>query len=359
MEKDLLQQLKSLNRIQPSTAWKSSAREDILAQVMSEDTPQKLGKGAEFFYFLKFSNGFFQDFIMRPVGTFALILILILGGGALKVKADGSLPGDLLYFLKRGGEKAQMAFIFDEDKKSDLQLELVDKRIRELNRIALAENNDNQEKMRKALENFHKDFTLVKENMHLAQNDPEKALKMAQKMEDKTSEMHFVLNKVQDKSSDNAKNDIKEAMDEVSEANFSALEVIVEKDENKEIQGIAQKIDEKIEEASEEAEEAGGEALAKLEEAKKELVNMQFVAALQKVKESKEIIDQASSNEDIEGKEETSTSTIDIITEESQNTTTTDLFLNNDNSPTSTIFSTGMVKGTSTEDTGTSSSTEE
>ncbi len=311
MEKILLQQLKSLNKIQPSTKWKETAREDILAQIVSEDSPRRLGKGAEFFYFLKFSGGIFHDFIMRPAGTFILVLFLVLGGGVLKVKADSSLPGDWLYSLKRGGEKAQIALVFDENKKSELRLEMIEKRVKELNKIALKEN-DNQERIKKALENFHKDFVPIKENLSLAQKDSGNALKIAQKIEDKTSEMHFILNKTQNKVKNSTnKQDIKKVIDEVSKANLNALEIIVKKNDLQKKEEISQKIDEKIAEVSKEVVETGDkEALIKLKEAKENLANMEFVAALQKVKESKEILNQEKERFNKESLDDNSTSTI-------------------------------------------------
>ena len=86
--------------------------------------------------------------------------------------------------------------------------------------------------------------------------------------------------------------DIDKAIEDVSRANLTALGVLVD---NKIEDGgqIAQKIDNKIDEAADKLsklENVSEDVLAKLEEAKEELENKNFVVALQKIKESNELL---------------------------------------------------------------------
>ena len=306
MEKDLLQQLKSLNKIQPSTEWRSSAREDILAQIMGEDSPQKVSLWAEFLYFIRFSSGMFNDFVMKPAGTMALVFLLVLGGGVLKVGADSALPGDLLYSLKKGGEKVQVALIFDDEKRMATRLKIMDERVREIN-TAVSKMEKNQDiKVRKALASFHKDFTSIRENL-ASTEEAENSVRIAKNIEDKTSEMQFILTRAQGKSEEDLKGDLDKAIKDVSDTNLVALGVLVDNDGDDSGQ-FAQKIDSKIDEAME---GASDDVLAKLEEAKEELENKNFVVALQKIKESNELLNDKEGIE-IESDFEEATTTLEI-----------------------------------------------
>lgn len=294
--KDLATQLKELNKIQPSTQWKDSSKQAILAKI-SESSPKKMSLLAEFLYFAKLSGNLFQSFVMKPVGTMALVAVLVLGGGVLKVTADNSLPGDLLYSLKTGGEKMQVALIFNEEKRVQARLKIINERINEINTIIANKEKDQEAKTIMALNNFHRDFLPVQEDLVSVSGSTE-AIRIARSVEDKTNEFGFILNKTQDKTGDLAQSDIKKAIDDVNRANFRALEVLVVGGDDD--SQIAKKIDTKIFEA--EGSTTNGEALAKLDEARLELENLNFVVALQKIKESSQLVEDennATSSEDV------------------------------------------------------------
>lgn len=285
--KDLTKQLKSLYKIQPSPEWKVLARKEILATIESENSPYKANRWAEFLYYFKFSTGFFNNFMAKPIGTFILALLLVLGGGILKVKADSSLPGDLLYALKRGGEKARMVFVFNKNEKSDLQLALVDERVKELNMI-LSKDDIRDKEIKQAFDNFHKDFIPVKENLSLANNS-----EIAKKVEDKTNDFKFILSKTQKNVPENSKKDVKNVIAEINKVNLKALQVMAVGNNNQDNKEIAVKINDKIGELSKKAKNSviSKKALAKLDKAKQDLSNCNFVMALQMIKESTEILD--------------------------------------------------------------------
>lgn len=322
--KDLTKQLKSLYKIQPSTEWKVSARKEILATIDSKNSPYEANRWAEFLYCIRFSTGFFHNFIMKPAGTLILALLLVSGGGILKVKADSSLPGDLLYSLKRSGEKAQVVFVFNKEKKSELQLALVDERVRELNMI-LSKDDVRDKEINQAFDNFHKDFTPVRENL----------AKIATKVEDKTSDFKYILAKAQKNVAENSKKDVNKVIADINNVNFSALEVMaVEGDSNNDTI-IATKINNKIGEASEKAKDSAvsEEVLAKLDEAKQELSDCNFVMALQIIKESTEILDKteeiANNNAEEGINIENASTTMDILEgDDIENATSSDESMN-------------------------------
>ncbi|MCK5459673.1 hypothetical protein KAI52_00995 [Candidatus Parcubacteria bacterium] len=285
--KNLIKQLNKLDKIQPSTQWKERTKKELLARIANEESPIKFNRWAEFLYLTK---SFFSDihsFAREPIGTLIIVFLLVGGGGVMKVKADSSMPGDFFYALKRGSEKLQIALVVNQEKKSDLRLEIIDKRIQELNNAVSVERDD---RIKLALENFHKDFTTVEENI-----SPEHA----KKIEDKTDDFQVILNKTEKKlAKKGAKTDIKKAIAVVDKVNFSALEVMAADSADKE---VAEKVGVKIEQAVQKAEEKGEigeEALVKLDEAKESLADNRLVAALIMVKESAEILDSEDSDSD-------------------------------------------------------------
>ncbi|MEA2065349.1 MAG: DUF5667 domain-containing protein, partial [Patescibacteria group bacterium] len=321
---NIIKQLNKLDKIQPSTQWKEKTKKELLARIANEESPRRFNRWAEFLYLTK---SFFSDmasFAREPIGTLIIVFLLVCGGGVMKVKADSSMPGDFLYSLKRGSEKLQIALVVDQGKKSDLRLEMIDKRIQELNNAVSIERDD---RIKLALENFHKDFTHVEKNVN-----PE----AAKNIEDKTDDFHTVLNKTEKKlAKRGARTDIKKAIEVVDKANFSALEIMAADGEDAE---VAEKVGVKIDKAVQKAEEkgeSGEEALAKLEDAKENLAGNRLVAALIMVKESEDILDDNIENtDDCEGdvceieidKAATTTDKTVITTEEEleQKATTTD-----------------------------------
>ena len=109
-ESKLIAKIQKLKQIKPSKNWVILTKSQIL-----EDEPK--------FEFIP---------VLKPV--FASVTgILILFG--LFITTQNSLPGDFLYSLKRISEKGQAVFV-SEDNKPKISLELANKRLEELTKIA-------------------------------------------------------------------------------------------------------------------------------------------------------------------------------------------------------------------------------
>lgn len=83
--------------------------------------------------------GFFTLFTKTAtvLGVFALA---VLSSGGLVYASQNSLPGQLLYPVKLTTEKAQLAITANPDKKKDLKLKFIDKRIKEAEIISNEKN---------------------------------------------------------------------------------------------------------------------------------------------------------------------------------------------------------------------------
>ncbi len=268
---DLKLNIRVLKKIQPSSEWKDFARQDILARISfsSENSPLEQNRWAEFSYLGRSYWQMAQNFFRQPIGTLLLVLLLVAGGGVLKVKTDSSLPGDWLYPLKRGTEKLQVALIFNPRQKSIVRLELADRRIQELNEVISSEEADPY-RIKEAIDNFRADFTPLNQELAFSQASN---LFLVEKVENKTQEFQQVLSQVSQKGNPTVKKDAQKALQEVKQVKEKAL-VALKKD-HKQTSAVEEK---------EEKKEHLEKALAKLNKAQQALQEKNYYAALQNVR---------------------------------------------------------------------------
>lgn len=117
-EKELIAELLKLRQIKPRKDWVVLNKNLIL--------------GAEPAYRSRTSVSFFPYFKPALAGLISIFIIVGLFGFA-----QNSLPGDFLYFIKRIAEKSQTVFVL-EGEKPQANLELANKRLEELTKIAEA-----------------------------------------------------------------------------------------------------------------------------------------------------------------------------------------------------------------------------
>lgn len=109
-EKELIVKIQKLKQIKPGKNWVILTRKKILGE-----EPK--------FEFIS---------IFKPVFVGASAILLLFG---LFITAQNSLPGDFLYSFKKIKEKSQAVFISENDKPK-ISLELTNKRLEELTKIA-------------------------------------------------------------------------------------------------------------------------------------------------------------------------------------------------------------------------------
>jgi hypothetical protein len=83
--------------------------------------------------------GFFMMFT-KAAAVLGVLVFVVLSGGGLVYASKSSLPGQLLYPVKIAAEEARLAITTKPEKRKELQLEFIDKRVNEANIIS-KENN--------------------------------------------------------------------------------------------------------------------------------------------------------------------------------------------------------------------------
>jgi len=118
MRNDLIGKIRELKKIEPSQEWLVSARNDLMAGIEPD---------ISFFQWLRQPQQF---------ALVACLILIFLGGPWLALKAsEASLPGDLLYSVKKANEGLQMT-ITSENNKTQLKMEFASRRLEELAKVS-------------------------------------------------------------------------------------------------------------------------------------------------------------------------------------------------------------------------------
>ncbi len=175
-EKELIAKLKELGQIKPGKDWVILTKSRILGQESFERYPVSI---LSIFRFL------FQPRLAFASSVLAFALIGLFGF------AQNSLPGDLLYPIKKTVERSQAIFV-SEAEKPQASLETADKRLEELTKIAEA---NQVKKLAPALSEFQmsvSEATKRLSKMAATSSDPvaiKKVVDKTKKLEGKVQEV--------------------------------------------------------------------------------------------------------------------------------------------------------------------------
>jgi len=171
-ETELIKKIKTLKEIKPRKDWVVLTKTQILGNV--EVRPQPF---------------LFPFFKPAYAGLFLFLLLI-----GLAEFSQGALPGDPLYSLKRITEKAQSVFVSKEEQPK-LQLELTNKRLEELNKVAEA---NQVKRLAPALNEFETTkIAAKKEVVNSIKNKSEKeAIKVAKDIAPKLADLNEKEKKV-------------------------------------------------------------------------------------------------------------------------------------------------------------------
>lgn len=191
-KKDLLKQLNNLkNEIKPDLEWKKSSREILFSQIKAQTSGHKDEKISWHVLFVKQ----FMVSAYKPLGAMILIFGIGLGAYITTVGATrNSLPGDLLYNFKLTAERVQVGLASNDEKKADLEIAFADRRLDEMKKLTEDNKADKKENVQVSLKKFQESMDNVKSSLaKLEQVDSKTALKLANKVDEKTTEYVNIL----------------------------------------------------------------------------------------------------------------------------------------------------------------------
>jgi len=170
-EKELIGKIRELRQIQPSKDWVSLTKSQILGK---ED---------------KYNNliSVFQILFSKPAYA-GLVVVFVLFG--LFGFSQNSLPGDLLYPIKKITERSQAVFVSEEELPK-YNLEIANKRLDELNEIAQT---NQVKKLAPAISEFQGNISEAAKSLAKVKGqDVEKIVAQTKKLEENTKKVEEVL----------------------------------------------------------------------------------------------------------------------------------------------------------------------
>lgn len=170
-EKELIGKIRELRQIQPSKDWVSLTKSQILGK---ED---------------KYNNliSVFQILFSKPAYA-GLVVVFVLFG--LFGFSQNSLPGDLLYPIKKITEKSQAVFVSEEELPK-YNLEIANKRLEELNEIAQT---NQVKKLAPAISEFQANISEAAKSLaKVKSQDVEKIVAQTKKLEENKKKVEEVL----------------------------------------------------------------------------------------------------------------------------------------------------------------------
>ncbi|PIZ72427.1 MAG: hypothetical protein COY11_00330 [Candidatus Portnoybacteria bacterium CG_4_10_14_0_2_um_filter_44_20] len=235
-EKELINRIRALKKIQPDEAWVISCRAQITRRVESagEATNWK-SRIAEVF---SFNQPLFQPAVISLV---AFVILAGIGGLAI-FNAQGSLPGENAFLLKVFAEKAQWqytALVADETAQVKLGAEMTDRRAQELAQIMDSSSAPQDDQVKQAVDQIQLQVASAKENVSKlkeqigAQNgNPRKIAEAAMAVRDSNAKVKEIMAQAQSSLSENLSEDkalaskISDISDITSETNDRVTEII-------------------------------------------------------------------------------------------------------------------------------------
>jgi uncharacterized protein (DUF885 family) len=152
------------------------------------------------------------------------MFLIVFGGPWLTIMASqSSLPGDLLYSVKKITEQVQMQ-VASQENKAQIQVDLAYRRLEELNKIT-ADSFSNQEKQAKTKEiisDFKGNLNNISQN--LGKVDKSKAMALAEK----TEKIEKNLDQVKEEASQESQKDLVEAQKIVEELKQQIMAALIE-----------------------------------------------------------------------------------------------------------------------------------
>lgn len=217
---DIIQQLKTLRRIQPDVFWKENTAR-LLNAYGQRIAGEKRVSRQRIAFFAIFQ--YFRELLFRPAVVVATMLLLIFTSGLIVNAAFYSMPGSILYPFKIYLEKAHLAFVQDREAKTALKLDFAKKRLDELEKV-MQQKDDPEMKAKKVhlvMNTFQKGVELVKEEIEKEPEQKEANFQIAITLNETTDELH---KKVEGEAiPDEAKKTIEASLNTAEQTEISAL----------------------------------------------------------------------------------------------------------------------------------------
>jgi len=217
-DKQLINKIKQLKQIKPSSKWFVSSRQILIDKLIEQ---AELKPAVSFFDWFWFKR-------LQPMVLSAALVLILAGGPILTVKASqASMPGDFLYPVKKITEQVMLK-IASKDSKAQMQVDLAYRRVEELNKITIDSYTPEEKTARtkEVISDIKSNLADISATMQNASAD--KMAGIAQK----TKKIEQDLTRAKETISSEVKDQLAEVEKIVAEANNKIMAVLIQIEED-------------------------------------------------------------------------------------------------------------------------------
>ncbi len=228
-----LSQLKKLSDLQPDKRWANNTKYELLDEISSQNRLMQSQAISGYDKASLVSMKILNRLAPSLTKVVAVFLVLMMGSG-VALAAQPSVPGDLMYPIKRSMEDMEVSLTWSSVTKTEVHIKHVNKRLDEINKIlGDSESTDStkEKAIKQAVRHLEKDVTMADSSLKIAkeEKDPIQVVELAKKVADTTKEVAQALDQKIIESNDKT---IEDALDNVKavnkEVNKSAVSVALE-----------------------------------------------------------------------------------------------------------------------------------
>ncbi len=167
----------------------------------------------------------FTHSMLRPLGAAVAVFVFAITGFISVANASGrALPGDELYGVKLGIEKAQLALAFSADSRANLQVEFASRRLEEMVELAATLHQDAPETVQVAVDRFKSEVSTIKAELQEQTGTQESKTELAKAVGRKTEAYSSTVASTSTELSPEVRTEVSEIIEQTKD---QAVEVII------------------------------------------------------------------------------------------------------------------------------------
>lgn len=198
-----LAQLKKLSNINPDEQWAHATKYSIMSEVTVQSRLIKSQKRSFSDGFTLFFADFFSKIVPSLTKVVAVVLVLSVGSG-FSLVAQASVPGEMLWPIKRNMEEAELALTLSPVKKTELHIKHINVRLDEIDKIlkdketnvSPEDNAKTEVAIKKAVSHLEKDVVAVDNSLKIVKEEktPMQVVSLVEKVANVANETATNLN---------------------------------------------------------------------------------------------------------------------------------------------------------------------
>ena len=234
-----ISQIKHLPLCQVDNDWERTTKHQLLSEIYSQHRLMKAHSLTAEERFRLFGMKLTRRLMPSLTKTVAFLLVIFLGSG-MTFAAQASVPGEALWPIKRGFEKAELTLAVSPTREAEVYIKHINKRLEELDKIVASTKNDpdkqiaNDKVLKQVISYLGKDTAAVDKTLQIVKEEKEAPLEtvlLAQKVKEVANQTKEKVVVLEAQALTNNNSVLEQALAEVktasSDADKTAVQVAV------------------------------------------------------------------------------------------------------------------------------------